>query len=123
MYEQGARADDVLVLLSGRATLTVLRKTKNIIVRKLGPGSVSGGLSCFVGVPHRGTVGRVGGCELPVLVQPRARTSFSPPVPLSPSPCPLPPAPSPFPPCQPLLDFPFPKALPNPFPPPHSPDP
>ena len=56
VYEQGDSADNVLVLLRGRASLAVQRKGKSIIVRQLGPGCVSGGMSCFVGIPHRGTV-------------------------------------------------------------------
>jgi hypothetical protein len=56
VYEQGDAADDVLVLLKGRASLMVSRKGKSIIVRQLTAGSVSGGMSCFVGIPHRGTV-------------------------------------------------------------------
>jgi hypothetical protein len=56
VYEQDDDADKVFVVLEGHAMVHVYRKNKKIRVRNLGPGCVAGGLSCFVGIPHRGTV-------------------------------------------------------------------
>jgi hypothetical protein len=56
VYEQDDDADKVFVVLEGHAMVHVHRKNKKIRVRNLGPGCVAGGLSCFVGIPHRGTV-------------------------------------------------------------------
>ncbi len=56
VYEQGDAADGVYVLLEGRATETVRRNDKQLVTRELRPGCVAGGLTSFVGIPHRGTV-------------------------------------------------------------------